>query len=92
MGSRTTKVRKEDWRSIEKAINQLGTSKLGPSASPTYKNVYVTNSVTLQEGATIQGAVIERVADAAARLALDWYPARLCYQEDTGVLFLATTL
>ena len=90
MSQRTTKIRKDDWRSIEKALNQLGTSKLGTTSSPVYKNVYVTNNVSLQ-GGQITDWTIQIVADAAARLALTWREGKLCYQQDEGTMWLATT-
>ena len=91
MSNRTTKVRTGDWRSIEKAINQLGTSRLGPNASPTYKTINITSDVTMS-GSQLKDFALEKVADAAARLALTWYPARVVYQEDEGCAYLATTL
>jgi hypothetical protein len=90
MSQRSTKVRTGDWRSIEKALNQLGTSKLGSTSSPTYKNVYVTNNVSLQ-GGQLTDWTIQIVADAAERLALTWREGKLCYQRDEGTIWLATT-
>ena len=88
----TTKIRDGDWESVQKAIRQLQNMKYGVNSSPHFNNVFVSNTIEVSNGAQIQGFTIERVADAAARLALDFYLARMVYQDDEGTLWIATTL
>jgi len=90
MASRTTKIRTEDWRSIEKAIRMLAGGKLGTTGSPTFRTVNVTNNINMQ-GSQLTGFAIERVADRAALEALDFYLARVVYVDSEGTLNLAST-
>lgn len=90
MGRVTTKIRPFDWDSVRKAINQLSSSKLGSGASPTFKSVYVTNNISLG-GSQITDFTIEKVADEAARLALDFVTGKICFQIDEGTMWLATS-
>ena len=89
MAQQTTKVREGDWSSVIKAIRQLK-SNASPGASPSYNNVFISNDITISNGGQIIGLTIERVADEAARNALEFYLARVCYQDDEGVMYLAT--
>lgn len=90
MSRLTTKIRDFDWDSVRKAMNQLSSSKLGSNASPTFKTVTITNNISLS-GSELKDFVIEKVADEAARLALDANLAQLVYQDNEGVCFLYTS-
>jgi len=50
----------------------------------------ITNNISLG-GSQITDFTIEKVADAAARLALDFVTGKLVYQIDEGTAWLATT-
>jgi len=88
----TTKVREGDWVSVDKAIRRLKSST-GGNSTVNVKNYYVTGTMGGQGdgGAELKNVFIEIVADEAARLALEAYVARLCFQRDEGVLFLYST-
>lgn len=86
----TTKIRKGDWKSVEKAIRQLSSSKLGPSATPSFNGITSTNNINISNY-QIQNFAVHKVADEAARLALDLVTGKLVYQIDNGYLYLGTT-
>lgn len=89
----TTKVRKDDWVSVDKAIRRLKSST-GGNSTVNVKNYYVQSVMGggSPGGAELKNFYIEIVDDAAARLALEWFLARLCFQRDEGTLWMATTL
>ena len=90
MARRTTKVRENDWRSIEKAINGLESSLGESAASPTFNGLNVTNNITVNNN-QITNFTLHKVADEAARLALTKVTGKLVYQIDNGYAYLCTT-
>lgn len=86
----TTKVRKQDWKSVEKAIRQLVSEKLGPTAAPTFNGATITNTINVSNN-QITNFLVHVVADEAARLALTWAAGKIVYQTDNGYFYGATT-
>lgn len=92
-GNRVPKVREEDWISVQKAMRRLNAAASGDT-NVTYRVVNVNTTIQGEGagGAELKNFYIEIVDDAAARLALEWFLARMCFQRDEGTLWLATTL
>ena len=92
-GNRVTKVREEDWVSVQKAIRKLNAAAAGDT-NVTYRVVNVNSGGTLilpAEEGNISGSAFEIVEDAAGRLALTWFLGRTCIQRDEGTAWIATT-
>lgn len=84
----TTKVRENDWASIQKAVRQLEAS-IGKNSSPEFNTITVTNNINAG-GSQVTNFAIQRVADLTALYALEFYLARMAFVDSEGVLFLAS--
>ena len=89
-GNRVPKVREDDWVSVQKAIRRLNAAASGDT-NVTYRIVTVTNNI-VGSGGQIEGFTIQKVADAAARLAIPFITGKMCFQIDEGCFYGATTL
>lgn len=93
-GPRVTKVRENDWYSVEKAIRRLNAAAAGDT-NVTYRIINISSGGTVNlptEEGGITSSAFEIVEDATERLALEWFLGRTCVQRDEGTAWLATTL